>query len=520
MNCIKRALISVTDKSGLAEFARGLNELSVEIFSSGGTARFLKEKDIPVREVSELTGFPEILDGRVKTLHPKIAGGILAIRDNPEHRKQCKKHGILLIDLIVVNLYAFEATIAKADASFEEAIENIDIGGPTLIRAAAKNHHDVVVLTDPGDYSSCLEEMKTNQSGIGEESRLKFARKAFALTAHYDSAITHYLENRESKDESLFPRTLYLKFQKKQDLRYGENPHQQAAVYNDIYPENASLAHAEQLHGKELSYNNFLDLDAALSTVQEFSGPACVIIKHSNPAGTAISETSLEEAFDKALDCDPLSAFGGIIGLNRPVDEKTAKKIRKDFYEAVIAPDFDGAALEILKQKKNLRLLKLPTLREPLLNDLWMLRKISGGLLIQDRDFDNIDLRQCKVPTKRQPNEEEWQALEFNWKVARHVKSNAIIFGYADRSIGVGAGQMSRIDSTKIAAMKSRHPIKGAVMASDAFFPFRDNIDEAAKLGITAIVSPGGSIRDEEVIAAANEHDIALVFTGIRHFLH
>ncbi len=346
------------------------------------------------------------------------------------------------------------------------------------------------------------------------------ARKAFALTARYDAAITNYLERQAAPEDSPFPDTLRLTFQKRQDLRYGENPHQRAAVYSDPQPEAASLAHAEQLHGKELSYNNFLDLDAALSTVQEFSQPACVIIKHNNPAGVAIAENSLSEAFDKALACDSLSAFGGIIGLNRPVDSKTAEKIQKDFYEAVIAPDFEKEALGLLQKKKNLRLLKLPSLNEPLAGEIWMLRKLSGGLLVQDRDQKKIDLSQCTVPTKRSPTDKEWKALDFLWHIVPHVKSNAIIFGHADRTLGVGAGQMSRIDATKIAAMKSQHPIEGAVMASDAFFPFRDNIDEAAKLGITAIVSPGGSVRDKEVVAAADEHKIALVFTDTRHFLH
>lgn len=518
---IKRALISVTDKSGLDIFAKGLKNFGVEIISTGGTARFLRERGIDVRDISDVTDFPEIMDGRVKTLHPKVAGGILGMRDNPEHQKQAQDHNISFIDMVVVNLYAFEKTVASPNTSFEEAIENIDIGGPTLLRAAAKNHRDVAVICDPADYEKILDEFQSSNGTLSEETCRKLAKKAFIRTATYDSTISHYLEEVAPESEtSPFPESLTLRFKKRQELRYGENPHQKASVYSDADPEPASLAHADQLHGKELSYNNFLDLDAALAIVKEFEEPACVIIKHNNPAGVAISEDSLEEAFDMALDCDPLSAFGGIIGLNHKVDEQTAEKIRRDFYEAVIAPDYDPAALEILKQKKNLRLLKLTTLREPYEKNVRVFRSISGGVLVQDRDHMSIDIRQCKVPTKREPNDEEWLALTFSWKVVKHVKSNAIIFTYADRSIGVGAGQMSRIDATKIAAMKARHPIKGAAMASDAFFPFRDNVDEAAKLGITAIISPGGSIRDEEVVKAADEHDIAMVFTGFRHFRH
>lgn len=520
MTRVKRALLSVTDKSGLDTFAKGLADLNIEIISTGGTARFLRDHGIAVRDVSDLTDFPEIMDGRVKTLHPKIAGGILAMRDNPTHQEQAKEHNIAPIDMVVVNLYAFEKTVARPDVSLPEAIENIDIGGPTLIRAAAKNHAFVTVVTDPSDYESLLSEMQQNKGAVSEATRRRLAQKAYSLTSRYDTAIATYLESTISEESTPFPDLLTLEFHKRQELRYGENPHQRAAVYNDVHPESASLAHAEQLHGKELSYNNFLDLDAALMIVKEFQNPACVIIKHNNPAGVAVDASSLEAAFDKALECDPISAFGGIIGLNRVVTSELAEKIRKDFYEAVIAPDFDTTALDILKQKKNLRLLRLPTLNDALEEDIHQLRKISGGLLVQDRDQESIDVHKCQVPTKRKPSDEEWQALDFVWKVIRHVKSNAIVFAYADRAIGVGAGQMSRIDSTKIAAMKSRQEIKGAVMGSDAFFPFRDNVDEAAKLGITAIISPGGSVRDEEVIAAADEHGLAMVFTGIRHFRH
>ena len=520
MSKIQRALISVTDKSGLEAFAKGLVQLSVEIISTGGTARFLRDAGIKVRDVSELTDFPEIMDGRVKTLHPKIAGGILGIRTNPTHQEQAAEHNIALIDLVVVNLYAFEETVARPDVSLAEAIENIDIGGPTLIRAAAKNHAFAAVVTDPADYPALLDEMSSHQGAITDRTRQRLALKAFALTARYDGAITRYLEGTVGAEQTVFPSSLTLSYCKQQELRYGENPHQRAAVYRDWNPEPASLSNAEQLHGKELSYNNFLDLDAALGIAKEFSEPACVIIKHNNPAGAAVADHDLREAFEKALECDPVSAFGGIIGLNRIVDKSTAEKIHEAFYEAVLAPDYEPSALALLRKKKNIRLLRLPTLNEPWDESSWMIRSLTGGVLVQDRDHETLDIRKCRVPSKRAPTESEWRALDFSWKIARHVKSNAIIFCREDRTIGVGAGQMSRIDATKIAAMKCRQEIKGAVMASDAFFPFRDNVDEAAKLGISAIISPGGSIRDEEVIQAADEHDLALVFTGIRHFRH
>jgi phosphoribosylaminoimidazolecarboxamide formyltransferase / IMP cyclohydrolase len=517
---IKKALISVTDKSGLEVFAQGLVALAIQIISTGGTARFLRDHDIPVTDVSDLTGFPEILDGRVKTLHPKIAGAILSVRDNPAHREQCAQQGIEAIDMVVVNLYAFEETIAKPDVSLEDAIENIDIGGPTLIRAAAKNHHDVAVVTDPADYPGILEELQEHQGQLTSAIKLNLAQKAFALTNQYDAAIAQYLGTVTRKEESVFPDNLSLNFQKKQELRYGENPHQRAALYVEPHAQTGSLAHAKQLHGKELSFNNFLDTDAVLGIIKEFDEPACAIIKHSNPAGVAIDKKNIELAFDKALACDPISAFGGIIGINRCVTKKLAHKIQKNFYEVVIAPDFDKEALEILKLKKNLRLLQLDDIHKTQSANSWDLRKLHGALLVQDEDSQSIDVCQCKIASKRQPTEQEWQAMTFLWKVVRHVKSNAIIFGHSDRTIGVGAGQMSRIDSTKIAAMKAQSPLKGTIMASDAFFPFRDNIDEAAKLGVTAIISPGGSVRDEEVVAAADENDIAMVFTGMRHFRH
>lgn len=514
---MKNALISVSDKRGIIEFAMGIQSLGYEIVASGGTASLLKSRGINVKEISEFTGFPEILDGRVKTLHPMVHGGILALRDRESHMEQIKIAGITPIDMVVVNLYPFEETIKKEDATFDDAIENIDIGGPALIRAAAKNFLGVIVIVDPGDYGFVLNELR-RKGDLSSELRFELAKKAFQLTARYDAAISNYLgsidKGRRKKD---FPDTYTIQFKKIRDLRYGENPHQKASFYMDIYPQPSTIATAEQLHGKELSYTNILDLDAALELVKEFDEICAVIIKHTNPCGVAISYESLKDAYIKARECDPVSAYGGIVGLNREVDEETAREIVSTFIEAIVAPAYTSEALEILKSKKNLRILNTgPLVKEAL--PVVEMRKVSGGILIQEKDRG--DTEKWEVVTKKAPTEEEKKSLLFAWKVCKHVKSNAIVYAYADRVIGIGAGQMSRIDSARFAMEKARFPLKGSVMASDAFFPFRDVVDLAASAGVSAIIQPGGSIRDEEVIRAADEHGIAMIFTGMRHFKH
>jgi phosphoribosylaminoimidazolecarboxamide formyltransferase/IMP cyclohydrolase len=524
---IRRAIISVTDKSGIEVFAKGLSQMGVEIISTGGTAELLKKAGIMVIGISNYTGFPEMLDGRLKTLHPKIHGGILGQRDKNEHVKQMEKHGILPIDMVVVNLYAFEDTIAKG-CSLEEAIENIDIGGPTMIRAAAKNHKDVAVVVAPSDYQNIIEEMKKNNGSLSPATRFYLAKKVFQLTARYDGAISNYLGRVEDgaikKD---FPDTLTVQVEKVQDLRYGENPHQQAAFYREIrrQPEDKKepcIANAKQLHGKELSFNNILDLNSAIELAKEFHEPSCVIIKHNNPCGVAMSKAGLIDAYQKAMSCDRVSAFGGIIAVNRTMDAKTAKEMGQLFLEAIAAPGFDEDALKILKDKKNLRLLETSefTAHMPEFKG-YDLKKVNGGLLVQTADIECA--QDLKTATKRGPSDAELEDLLFAWNVCKHVKSNAIIFAKDTRTVGIGAGQMSRIDSTRIGIMKAKDAgleVKGCVMASDAFFPFRDNVDRAAEAGVTAIIQPGGSIRDEEVILAADEHKIAMVFTGIRHFRH
>lgn len=537
MSRITRALISVSDKQGIVELAQGLHELKVEILSTGGTARLFKEKGIPVVEVGDYTGQPEILDGRLKTLHPKIHGGILAIRSNPRHQREMEESKIGPIDLIVVNLYPFEATIAKPGVTLEEAIENIDIGGPTMIRAAAKNWQDVAVVIDPADYLRVLQEIRDSEE-VSKETKFYLAKKVFIHTARYDGVIANYLSG--GKDDR-FPDAFNYQGVKAQDLRYGENPHQKAAFYRDNnLGRNAEpvVSQARQLHGKELSYNNIIDLDAAIELTREFHDPACIIIKHTNPCGVAVGAghvrralvaESLQDIFIAARSCDPLSAFGGIIGINRVVDPATAQEIAKDFYECVVAPDFEEEALKILASKKNIRLMKLIGLEE--CRDAACrapattldFKKVGGGLLVQERDASQENIRDSKCVTKRTPSEEEWKAMDFAWRVCKHVKSNAIVFAAAGsirRALGIGCGQVSRVDATKFGIQKSRSSLQGAVMASDAFFPFRDNIDEAASAGIKAIIQPGGSIRDEESIKAADEFGIAMVFTGVRHFRH
>ncbi len=521
MKPTKRTLISVSDKTGIAEFAKQLSELGVEILSTGGTARALEQAGIAVTRVESHTQAKEILGGRVKTLHPKIHGGILAVRDNPEHIKQMEENGIEPIDIVVVNLYPFEQTVAKPDVSFDEAIENIDIGGPAMVRAAAKNHRFVTVITDPADYPAVIEELKSPGGAVSEETRLRLAEKAFGLTAGYDAAISGFLSSRGDKDNG-FPEKLTITLTKRMDLRYGENPHQKGAFYteNTTAP---CVSNARQLQGKALSLNNIYDTDSAFELVKEFdpqTGGACVIVKHNNPCGAAVDDKPAD-AFLKAKQCDPVSAFGGIVAFNREVDSETAAHIADMFVEVLIAPGFSGESLKILSAKQNLRVLKTPPIRKPADRTSRDFKKVSGGALIQDRDgTSDSDFEGALSPTKRKPEPDEVRDMKFAWKVCKHVKSNAIVFAKAGRTIGIGAGQMSRVDSVKLAAMKAQDPTEGCVMASDAFFPFRDGIDEAAKAGIKAVVHPGGSVRDEETTAAADEHGMAVLLTGIRHFKH
>ena len=506
---ISRVLLSVTDKTGILEFASALAGMGAELISTGGTARLLRDAGIPVAEVGDVTGFPEMLDGRVKTMHPKIAGGLLAMRANPEHMAAIDAHGIVPIDMVVVNLYRFEDVAAKAGAHLEELIENIDIGGPTMLRAAAKNYQDVAVVTSPADYPAILEELRANAGVLSLETKWQLARKVFRTTADYDAAISARLELLDAP--APLPADLALRAPKLMDLRYGENPHQSAALYGRP---GKGVAGAEQLQGKELSYNNLVDLDAAWQLVNEFDSPAVAIIKHTNPCGCA-EQSTLAEAYRKAFDADPVSAYGGVIGINRPIDEDTAREIAKTFIEAIAAPDYSPDALAILGAKKNLRLMRVAPGIDPL-----VVKSISGGYLAQTADTAKLDRATALVKTQRAPTDDEWVALEFGWKVAKHVKSNAIVYALAGQSVGVGAGQMSRVDSVKIGAMKAILPTAGTVVASDAFFPFPDGLEEAVKNGATAFIQPGGSVRDAEVIAAADRLGVAMVFTGIRHFRH
>ena len=515
---IQRALISVTDKSGLVDFATQLAQFNVEIISTGGTARLLREAGVAVRDVSEVTHFPEMLDGRVKTIHPNILGGILAIRANPAHCLALAEHGIAGIDMVVVNLYAFEKVAARPDVTLAELIEHIDIGGPTLIRAAAKNYRDVAVVVSPTYYPAVIEEMKQTGGGLSLETRWRLAQKAFSLTAAYDRAISVRLARIELREgraivrHATLPAVLDVRLEQALRLRYGENPHQAAALYSNL---ERGIAGAQQLHGRELSYNNLVDLDAAWQLVTEFEKPAAAIIKHTNPCGCA-EQPSLAESYRKAFQCDPVSAYGGVLAFNRPVDEETAAEIAKTFIEAIAAPDYSPEALAILTARRNLRLLKVTN---PAPDDL-LIKSISGGVLVQTPDLQPLDRHQTLVKTARAPTLEEWAALEFAWKVVKHVKSNAIVYAHLGQTVGVGAGQMSRVDSVRIGAMKAVLPLQGTVLASDAFFPFPDGVEEAAKRGVTAIIQPGGSVRDEEVIAAADQLGLAMVFTGVRHFRH
>ena len=515
MSHIHRALISVTDKTGVVDFARALTSLGVEVLSTGGTYRALKEAGVtPLREVAEVTEFPEMLDGRVKTIHPRIAGGILAMRSKPEHMRAIAEHGIPPIDLVCVNLYEFEKIAARKDAPLEELIENIDIGGPTMIRAAAKNWQDVAVVTAASDYDAIVAELRASGGTLSSDTRWGLAKKAFATTAAYDRAVSTRLAEIPPTGEVL-PATLDIRAPRKLALRYGENPHQSAALYSSG---GAGIAGAEQLHGKELSYNNLVDLDAAWQLIAEFDAPASAIIKHTNPCGCAEGATQAD-SYRRAFETDPISAFGGVLAFNRTLDGETAAEIAKTFIEAIAAPDYTEDALVILQQKKNLRLLKV--VAGPSEN---VVKSISGGFLAQTPDMHRLSRAETQVATKRAPTDAEWVALEFGWKVAKHVKSNAIVYARAidgrGQAISAGAGQMSRVDSVKFGAMKAVLPLAGSVAASDAFFPFADGVEEAARHGITAVIQPGGSVRDEDVIAAADRLGLAMVFTGVRHFRH
>ena len=508
MSRIRRALLSVTDKTGLAEFARILAGLGVELISTGGTAKLLRGAGLSVRDVAEVTGFPEMLGGRVKTMHPRITGGILAVRSNPDHMWELDEQGIAPIDLVVVNLYAFEATAAKPGVTLEEMIENIDIGGPTMIRSAAKNYLDVAVVTDPVDYPAIAAELNSSACWLSEATRWKLAKKAFATTAAYDRAISNTLAKEPG---AALPETLDIRAPRRMSLRYGENPHQSAYLYAQGQ---SGVAGARQLQGKELSYNNLVDLDAAWQLAREFERPVAAIIKHTNPCGCAEQETQAE-AYRKALACDPVSAFGGVLAFNRSLDGETAAAVAELFVEAIAAPGYTPEALQRLQAKKNLRLVEVSDAASSL-----MVKSISGGYLVQTEDSVALDRSQLKVATDRAPTDAEMRALEFAWKVAKHVKSNAIVYAVEGQTVGVGAGQMSRVDSVRIAAAKAVLPLKGTVVASDAFFPFPDGVEELAKHGATAVIQPGGSVKDAEVIAAANRLGLAMVFTGIRHFRH
>ncbi len=515
---IKRALISVSEKEGILDFARELNKLGIEILSTGGTAKLLRDNNIPVKEVSEYTGFPEMLNGRVKTLHPKIHGGLLALRDNPQHMQSLKEHDIGLIDMVVVNLYPFEKTTQKPYVTIDEVIENIDIGGPSMLRSAAKNHRDVAVICDPASYNRVIDELKKNNGGLPKDLMRELAIEVFALTSHYDSVIHNYLRNyfKSRFESSGFPQELNLSFEKIQDLRYGENPHQKAAFYKEK-GKNKGLISLKQLQGKALSFNNILDLNSAWELVREFSKSAAVIVKHNNPCGVSEDE-SLDKAFVAAYKCDPLSAFGGIVALNRKLDLKTAKVIAKSgFLECVIAPGFDNGVQDLFKDKKNLRLLELNNI-EPVNEP--ELKRVSGGLLLQDKNLDTLDVNNLKVATRKKPSKKELESLIFGWKVAKHVKSNAIVLTRGTKTVGIGAGQMSRVDSVKIAKIKSGKLSENSNLASDAFFPKADAVIEAAKAGIKAIIQPGGSISDADIIKACDKYKVAMVFTGIRHFKH
>jgi len=517
---ITRALISVSDKSGLKELAEKLTSFGVIMISTGGTAKALREYGFTVTDVSDVTGFPEMMDGRVKTLHPKIHGAFLALRDDPDHLAAMDRHDIEPIDLVVVNLYPFEATIAKNDVTLDEAVENIDIGGPAMIRSASKNWRDVAVLTDPDQYAAIIDELDQKAGSLTLSTRAKLAADAYTRTAEYDTAISTYLRQtkRSSDTESSLPAKFELALSRSADLRYGENPHQNAALYTDG---RSGIANAQLLSGKEMSYNNYVDADAAWSLVQDIDSLAVAIIKHTNPSGVGLGGDTLE-AYRRALSTDPVSAFGGIVAFNRKVDARTAAAVIEIFSEVIIAPAYDDDAIEIFKTKKNLRLIQAPLTGQKASTGL-EIKQISGGYLVQDQDTHRLTADQLNIVTKRQPTDDELRSMMLAWTVCKHVKSNAIVFANGEQTLGVGAGQMNRVDSVRIAVMRAERfdlPVKDSALASDAFFPFRDNVDEAAQFGVTAIIQPGGSIKDNESIAAADEHGIAMAFTGIRHFKH
>jgi phosphoribosylaminoimidazolecarboxamide formyltransferase / IMP cyclohydrolase len=510
---LKRALLSVSDKSGIVELARGLSALGVELLSTGGTAQLLQKEGVSVKEVSAHTGFPEMLDGRVKTLHPRVHAGLLARRDSEAHMAAIRGAGIDPIDMVVVNLYPFQATVADPACRLEDAVENIDIGGPAMLRSAAKNHAAVTVVVDPADYARVLEEARAG--GITDATRLALAKKAFAHTAAYDGAIANYLTSRDAP----YPEVLTLQFHKLQDLRYGENPHQSAAFYREARPAGGTLARLRQVQGKALSYNNLADADAAWECVKSLSDPACVIVKHANPCGVAVG-ASLREAYDKAFQTDPVSAFGGILAFNRALDAAAAEALSRQFAELIIAPRVEPEALKVLAAKPNLRVLEIPLAHEAQAHDY---KRVGGGLLVQSMDAAGVERKDLRVVTKRPPSEAQWTDLLFAWRVAKYVKSNAVVFCGGGMTLGVGAGQMSRVDSARIAATKAaaaKLSLQGSVVASDAFFPFRDGLDVLAEAGAAAVIQPGGSVRDEEVIGAADERGVAMVFTGVRHFRH
>ncbi len=520
---IKQALISVSDKTGVLEFARALAAMNVKLLSTGGTAKLLADNGLQVTEVADYTGFPEMLDGRVKTLHPKVHGGILARRDFPAHMDALAQHAIPTIDMVVVNLYPFQQTVAKDQCSLEDAIENIDIGGPAMLRSSAKNHKDVVVICDPSDYDGVLSEMRATGGDVGYETRFGLAKKVFAHTAQYDGAITNYFSSlgadREHATRSAYPDTLNLHFAKVQDMRYGENPHQSAAFYRDIAAVDGALANYRQLQGKELSYNNIADADAAWECVKTFDGVACVIIKHANPCGVAVGADAAE-AYAKAFQTDPTSAFGGIIAFNCELDGKAAEAVSKQFVEVLIAPSFTAEARKIFESKQNVRLLEIPLARAVNAYDM---KRVGGGLLLQSADAKDVQVTELKVVTKKQPTPQQLQDMMFAWRVAKFVKSNAIVFCGNGMTLGVGAGQMSRVDSARIASIKAQNAglqLTGSAVASDAFFPFRDGLDVVVAAGATCVIQPGGSMRDQEVIDAADEQGIVMALTGTRHFRH
>ncbi len=513
---IGRALISVSDKTGVVELAKGLSALGVELLSTGGTARALKDAGLQVMDVSDFTGFPEMMAGRLKTLHPKIHGGLLGRRDSESDRKDMEAHGIKPIDMVVVNLYPFEATISKPGVKLEEAIENIDIGGPTMLRSAAKNHRDVAVIVDPTDYQPILDEMKKTGGEVGYRTLYRLARKVFEHTSNYDALIAEYLRDKEEEKE-VFPKTLTMTSRLGSTLRYGENPHQRAAFYIEKSDGYLSLADARQLQGKEMSFNNYYDTHSALLLALEFDKPSCAIIKHNNPCGVAVGANSAD-AYLKALKTDPVSAFGGVLAFNSPVEGDAAAEMAKLFIEVVIAPSFTEDAKKIFSAKQNVRLLELADMKKPLKG--FDIKRIAGGFLLQDWDTKRVDVRSIKAATKRQPTADELDGLEFAWRVAKHVKSNCIVYAYKDMTAGIGVGQTSRVFAARTGAQNAVLPLKGTVVGSDGFFPFRDGVDELHEQGVTAVVQPGGSLKDEEVIKACDEHGMAMILTGARHFKH